>query len=232
MTTDPYLHDDAAYVLGALSPVQRRAFEEHLAGCPACSSAVNEVAGLPGLLAALDESSFTGSVDTPPVPETLLPQLLRQVRRERRRSRLAAGVGLAAAALLAVALIGVAFRGGSSTDPQADAPRAQPMTQVQQDVVSATMSFEQVAWGTRMHLSCTYHADDWGETNAPSYALIVHPRRGAAQQVATWRAAPGKTTELDAATDLDPGQISAVDVILTRNGQRLLTIPQESVPSS
>ena len=42
---------DAAYVLGSLSPAERREFEEHLAGCPACQAAVSELAGMPGLLA-------------------------------------------------------------------------------------------------------------------------------------------------------------------------------------
>ena len=48
---DRYSAWDAAYVLGALSPVERREFEEHLAGCPTCQAAVSELAGLPGLLA-------------------------------------------------------------------------------------------------------------------------------------------------------------------------------------
>ncbi|WP_233606455.1 zf-HC2 domain-containing protein [Micromonospora sp. Llam0] len=31
-----YAHDDGAYVLGALSPAERAAYEHHLAGCPSC----------------------------------------------------------------------------------------------------------------------------------------------------------------------------------------------------
>ncbi|MCZ2263463.1 anti-sigma factor family protein, partial [Isoptericola sp. QY 916] len=51
--TDPYREWDAAYVLGALSPADRRDYEEHLAGCDACRAAVAELAGLPGLLASV-----------------------------------------------------------------------------------------------------------------------------------------------------------------------------------
>ena len=47
---DGYAEWDAAYVLGALSPVERLEFESHLSGCPACRSAVTEIAHLPGLL--------------------------------------------------------------------------------------------------------------------------------------------------------------------------------------
>ena len=49
--SDRFATWDAAYVLGALSPAERREYEEHLAGCPACQAAVSELAGLPGLLA-------------------------------------------------------------------------------------------------------------------------------------------------------------------------------------
>ena len=38
-------------MLGALSPEERREFEEHLAGCPACRSAWPSSPGMPGLLA-------------------------------------------------------------------------------------------------------------------------------------------------------------------------------------
>ena len=50
---DKFAQWDAAYVLGALSPAERREFEEHLASCPACQAAVSELAALPGLLAQI-----------------------------------------------------------------------------------------------------------------------------------------------------------------------------------
>ena len=49
--SDRFATWDAAYVLGALSPAERREYEEHLADCSACQSAVSELAGMPGLLA-------------------------------------------------------------------------------------------------------------------------------------------------------------------------------------
>ena len=61
MTTDEFALYDAAYVLGALSPADRREFEAHLQGCPACASAVSELAGmegetiLPALRAAMED---------------------------------------------------------------------------------------------------------------------------------------------------------------------------------
>ena len=41
---------DAAYVLGALEPADRRLFEEHLENCERCQGAVSELSALPGLL--------------------------------------------------------------------------------------------------------------------------------------------------------------------------------------
>jgi len=225
MSSDPFVHDDAAYVLGALGPAERRAFEEHLAECAACTRAVRDLAGLPGLLAQLDESAFTGEEAVLPVPDTLLSQLQARVRRQRRRTRLLAMTGVAAAAVLAVALLGVFILGGSDSGSHQPPVAAQVMTQIDQHQVSATVSLQQVAWGTRMHLTCTYAPEDEPYPEPPSsYALIVHTRDGGVQQVATWRALPGRTTDLDAATDVNPDQITIVDVVRTGSGRRVLTL--------
>ncbi|HEV7146018.1 MAG TPA: zf-HC2 domain-containing protein [Pedococcus sp.] len=50
---DSYTEWDAAYVLGALSPTERREFEDHLATCAPCRTAVADFAGMPALLAQL-----------------------------------------------------------------------------------------------------------------------------------------------------------------------------------
>jgi putative zinc finger protein len=51
-------HDDGAYVLGALSPAERTAYERHLATCSFCREAVRDMAALPDLLARLDARDF------------------------------------------------------------------------------------------------------------------------------------------------------------------------------
>src|SRR4030095_16130436 len=50
---DKFAQWDAAYVLGALSPAERREFEEHMSSCAGCQAAVSELAALPGLLAQI-----------------------------------------------------------------------------------------------------------------------------------------------------------------------------------
>lgn len=49
---DPFEHDDAAYLLGALDGAELAAFEEHLAGCAACSARVAALRPAVGALAA------------------------------------------------------------------------------------------------------------------------------------------------------------------------------------
>ena len=67
-------------MLGALSPADRREYEEHLASCPTCQAAVSELAALPGLLAqvspadaamlsmAVDNKAGHGETATRPPP--------------------------------------------------------------------------------------------------------------------------------------------------------------------
>ena len=56
-------HDDGAYVLGALSPAERAAYERHLATCSFCREAVADIAVLPGLLGRLDPADFAKLLD-------------------------------------------------------------------------------------------------------------------------------------------------------------------------
>ena len=58
-----YAEWDAAYVLGALSPAERREFEEHLEACEACRRSVAELAPMPGLLARLSAGRAEALLD-------------------------------------------------------------------------------------------------------------------------------------------------------------------------
>ena len=81
---------DAAYVLGSLSATDRREFEAHMAGCPACRQAVAELSGMPGVLAMLDLDDVVALDDAqpdPPLRPEVLQSVLDRVRWRRRRSR-------------------------------------------------------------------------------------------------------------------------------------------------
>ena len=56
-------YETAVYVLGAMTSTERRRFQRHLRGCPACRNEVVWLAGLPGLLrrlSAADAEALAG----------------------------------------------------------------------------------------------------------------------------------------------------------------------------
>lgn len=209
---------DGAYVLGALAPDERLAFERHLGGCASCSASVRDLAGLPGLLAQVKAEDVEADPVTEPLPPTLLPALVREVRREQHRRRWTFGL-VAAAALVAVGLgtaaVVNAVDGGSGGAPQA-APSlaaAQEMTPVDQHDVLGDISMTPVAWGTRLDLTCSYEEPTSAyQDERHSYALVVHTRDGGTEQVATWNGVPGRTMHLTGATALPTDEISSVEV--------------------
>lgn len=233
MSHEEFAHADGAYVLGALSIDERRTFEEHLHTCEDCARSVRELAGLPGLLSQVDPAVLETPPDLSPVPETLLPRLLQEVRRSRRRR--VRWVAAASAAAVLLAGVGVAAwtqrDDTAGTGPSVAAmPPEQDMEQVGQDVVEASLGLESVAWGTRLQLTCRYtsDADDaaYSPSAPPSYALVVHTRDGRTEQVATWKAVPGRTTTLSAATASERSDITSVDVT-TMSGDRVLELTME-----
>ncbi|MCW2796831.1 zf-HC2 domain-containing protein [Nocardioides sp.] len=229
-----YAHLDGSYVLGALAPAERQEFERHLAGCADCAGAVRELAGLPGLLARVDPDVLTGPPTEVPVPETLLPALVQHVRRnQRRRTLVTAGLAAAVAAIAvgSVTITGVLdgdqAPGASQASPgaSATAPVGRTMVAVGQKSVGASLALESVAWGTRLDLVCSYEAGaGWDEpAHAPTYSLVVRTRDGRTQQVATWRALPGRTMTLTAATSASRADIASVEV-RTADGHPVLEL--------
>lgn len=226
MSTDEYTLFDAAYVLGALSPAERREFEDHLKGCDACTRAVGELAGLPGLMSKVSEEQLAEEVEAP--PETLLPALARAVRRERGRRYLAVGAaGVAAAALIAVGATVLTGQDDSPARPPVASPSSAPaggvdlvLSPVVPSPVSASARLVDMGWGTRIDLTCSYSTKGYS-TGDSAYALVVIDRDGVAQQVATWKALPDRRVTLMGATSLDRENIAVVE-IRTLSGRAML----------
>lgn len=224
MTHDEFRYADGAYVLDALEPDERRAFEEHLRTCDDCSRSVSALAPLPELLSEIDPAMLDAPEDELGVPDTLLPGLLQQVRRRRRRRLTLAVAAASTAALLGGAGVVGLLRDDAAPEPpgsgtSAAAGSPEQMEQLGQSVVEATVTMESVPWGTRLNLTCSYtdSGDGYGYAPPvpPSYALVVHTRDGRTEQVATWRAVPGRTTTLSAATAADVEDIASIDVRTT-----------------
>lgn len=226
MTTDEFALQDAAYVLGALSPADRRDFEDHLKSCAACAASVSELAGLPGLLSKVSIDQLTAQAE--PLPETLLPSLARAVRSQRRRRGLLVATSAAAAACLIAAGAVAITRPDSPTPPTSAASTAsgtanKAFTAVVPTPVTATARLVDVAWGTRIDLTCTYRNNGPYPASAVPYAMVVIDRHGRAQQIATWNALPGRELTVTGTSSRTRQDIATLE-IRTLSGQTILRL--------
>jgi Putative zinc-finger len=228
MTTDDFTSYDAAYVLGALSPADRRDFEIHLKGCPACAGSVSELAGLPGLMSRVSLDQLTEEAE--PLPETLLPSLARAVRQQRRRRLLTVGASAAAAACL-IAVGTVAVTGSDSptrapvtsatSTPSGSANLA--FSAVVPSPVTASARLVDVAWGTRIDLTCAYRSSGLYPAKEIPYAMVVIDHSGIAEQVAAWKALPNRELTVMGASSRARRDIAAVE-IRTLSGRTILRL--------
>jgi hypothetical protein len=203
---DPFVHDDAAYVLGALDEDDRRAFEAHLPTCAECQARVAQLRPTADLLTGLPLSALTNDEPVPPIPDTLLPGLLRRARRERRRRGvvIASLTAVAAACVAAVAI--VMWPGGSA--PARPAPQA--FSAVRTSPVTATAQLVPKAWGTEIDLRCHY-------PNVPSYAsynLVVIDKDQHRYSGGSWTLVPGRTITFTGGTSVRRADIDRVQITL------------------
>ena len=217
---------DAAYVLGSLSTADRREYEAHLSVCPFCNQAVSELSGMPALLSKLDGGTVAemGADDLTAAPDmapNLLPSLLSEVHRRRRRVRMVTWTsGAAAAVLLAVGLfVSVAWQHPTSPPPQASVSALQ-MAQVGTNALASTVSISSQHWGTYIDLNCVCLAPVTAHHDR--LAMVVVSRDGAHTQLATWVADPGHTANPAGSISTPVEQIAAVQIVSADSGQVLL----------
>ena len=222
---DRYSTWDAAYVLGSLSPIERREFEEHLAGCPVCQAAVSELAGMPGLLAqvppedaALLAVAPAEIIDDGPPPGMLAAIRSREAGRRRRRVGMLAG----SAAAVVLVLAGIAYAVGLlSLGPSG--PQRVAFDTVAPTAMTAVVDLIPVSDGTDVAVQCSY-----GEVDEPrpgayaKYRIYVIDRSGHASMVKEWPAKPNKVMRPSGHTPLKVRQIDAVEIRASANDETLL----------
>jgi hypothetical protein len=225
--TDRFTYDAGPYVLGALPPEDRRAFEEHLEVCAHCQAEVREFAGLPGLLSRLPSGELPAVLEgdpEPAAPVSVLPALLHGVgvqRSQRRRRALVVGIaaGLVVAAGSAVATEVVV---SPSTVVVAQQPAGLPFTQTSNVPVSAEATLTDVPGGTRIAMTCRYTGPVDG--NEREYKLRLVPKDGGKPQwLGSW---PVWSTDTYQATVVAPvarDKIGSLEVI-NAAGERLSTL--------
>ena len=241
-----HCRDDAAYVLGALSPADRRDYEEHLRGCAACQASVRSLAGLPGLLALTSADALAGPED--PVPPSVLPGVLHRVAQARRHRRWLVGGLTAAAVVLLVVAVGALVRpapvpsageaGPGATGPavtqsgaaqsgaaQSGGPSSGsapdetvPLAQVMPGPMTATLELADRRWGTSITVVCSYAQ---GMDEPVPYDLAVVDLAGHESSAGSWSGVPGVTARIPVATALPREQISAFEIRLA-DGRTIL----------
>jgi hypothetical protein len=229
---DKFAQWDAAYVLGALSPAERREFEEHLASCKSCQAAVSELAALPGLLAqlppddaamlSLADETVAGSAETPALsgvqtdaieegpPPSLLPKMIKKVRTRRRRM-VAAVAGIAAAVLLVIGGLAI---GAGLLPLRPDSPQRVAFSPVEPSAMIAVADIIPGQDGTEVKVECQY-----GEVNEPTpgagyetYSIFVVDRSGNASEIKEWPATPNKLMRPSGTTPLRINEIADLEI--------------------
>jgi len=217
---------DAAYVLGALDPEDRRAYERHVATCDRCRDAVADLAGMPALLALVPSDEVPGgapadtSADVVDLDAVAARLRRGQVRRRWTAAAVAAGLLVVGGGAGWAVSSAVSSDGGTSVSAAATTLSLAP---VGGSGVTAQLSMDAVAWGTRVSWSCHYpdaatstaggpYAT--GAASAATYALVLLDGSGRATTVGTWEATGTGATGLHASTSLAKQDVTSVEIRL------------------
>jgi hypothetical protein len=245
-----YAEWDAAYVLGALDPAQRREFEEHLGSCPACQAAVAELAGMPGLLAQVPPGEVLamdhpGMEDLPAPPASLMPVLPADEGSGTFSARLARRRWLAMAAVAAAALLIGGLGGYAATsavsgpspsptvtaEPTARPPGRLAFTAVQPASMTAVVDVVPQGTGTLLRVECQYAVgtEKPGEPDYQGawsdYSIWVIGKSGQSTEVKRWTARPDRVMHPSGVSALPVSQIQSVEIRRVDTGQTVMRAP-------
>ena len=230
--------DVGAYAMGLLEERDRRQFEDHLAGCPACAAEVAELSPMAALLRGVELTGVepAGAEGGEPAasrePEggDVTELLRRRARQQRQRRRWQVALGAAAGIVLIGGGIGV----GIAAAPQNGPPAPPPLALTGQlhsatdpgTGVAGTVGLVAKAWGTQVTL-------DLSKVHGPAECeLVAVSRTGERRVVMGWLVTapgdgvPGHPAHLviRGGTSIPRSDLSRVDVDVV-NGRTLVSIP-------
>jgi anti-sigma factor RsiW len=222
--------DMAGYLMEMLTPEEKRAADEHLAGCAACRE---EIESLQDWSSALREIPDEMLLDGPPEDADLvLQRALRQVRQEAGGSRMRRlGVlTAAAAAIIVVAVGGGVILGRGTATPDGTTPQAQGSTSATA-VPPGTKVVAAADPGTGARINATITpAMGWVRLSATvagipageKCRLEVVGKDGSAILAGSWLVSPAgeaNGTPLNGSALIDPSDVAAVRVVNTAGKQ-------------
>lgn len=218
-------HDDAAYVLGALSPIERAAYESHLATCSFCREAVADLAQVPDMLDRLEADDFERLLDptlftrSRPAPVQRFPVQSSPPPKRARAVRVLSTV----TAFVLVLMIGggLAFWGlRGSSGPTAPPPGpAIAMTPVDPtSPIAATVRITSTGAGSRVEMACSYSKS----ARPYTFRLIAYGPDEQTEQLGSWLAQPGAEFQMPAATHFTQGSLSRLELV--RSDDRVMLV--------
>jgi hypothetical protein len=166
-------------------------------------------------------------IDPPQPPQTLWPRLVAGAAKERRRNRWHTTLTSLAAAACVVALVVAGWlvvkNPPTSKAPSVPTAQAIPFTPVNgENSVSASASLQQVAWGTRIVMTC-YSGSPAYASGRP-FTLFVTLRDGTTLPAsASWKPVPNKQLRIEGDVYVQKAQIAALEV-RSEDGQPLLRL--------
>ena len=237
---DEFRDWDAAYTLGALSPEDRREYEQHLTNCPACTSAVAELAGMPGLLRRLHAEDAEALMTVPDGGHLrgqqhepgLVRRLATTANKRRRRVRAAAlalMVGVAATLAFGGIFIGASLPPSANVArlPATSAPTGTSvmMTPVQPGTMTAILTVSSKVWGTRFDWTCDYVNIDGKMKAAKSYSMVMTNTSGVETVLATWSATrKPRATELATSSSTATSKIRRIEIRVVETNTPLVGV--------
>ena len=201
-----------AYTLATLEPADRVMLTEHLPTCPSCQTVLEQMAGLPGLLALVPRDQARAG--HPSTDDRMYAQLRTAALTERRRHRTRLLAAAAAAALvlgLAGAGLTLALRGG-------DSDHTGRLVAAARGPVHARVWIHPATSGTELTLELS------GVAPEERCRLVAIDSNGQRQVAATWEATYAGSASIRGSTAVPATRLARL-VIETFDDRVLLDLP-------